>query len=118
MQSRTYALKDAERLLPLLRAIRRELRDRTFEAARLEELREALLPSAKAHQADLATLEAELSTQRRELRRAEKEVETLGCRVDQDRPLRIVVPSAEGDLAIDGELTKTTMRRLPLRQGV
>ncbi|MBI5435239.1 MAG: DUF2203 family protein [Planctomycetes bacterium] len=118
MRSRTYALKDAERLLPLLRAVRRELRDRTFEVARLEELREALLPSAVAHHADLSMLEAELSTQRRELRRAEKEVETLGCRVDQDRPLRIVVPSTDGDLAIDGDLSKTTMRRLPLRQGV
>lgn len=118
MQSRTYAVKDAERMLPLLRAIRRELRDRTYEATRLEELREALLPSQRAHVDDLTLVEAELSAHRRELRRAEQELTALGCHVDQDRPLRIVVPSDEGNLAVDGELSKTTIRRLPLRQGV
>jgi hypothetical protein len=111
-------MKEAERLLPLLRAIRRELRDRTLEAARLEDLREALLPSPRAHQADLALVESDLSTQRRELRRAEREIGELGCRIDQDRPLRIVVPSDRGDLAVDGDLNKTTLRRLPLGQGV
>lgn len=118
MQARTYAIQEAERLLPLLRAIRRELRERTHETARLETLREALAPSPRAHAGDLALVESELSNHRRELRRAEQEVERLGCRIDLDRPLRIVVPSDQGDLAVDGELAKTTIRRLPLRQGV
>lgn len=114
MTSRTYAMKEAERMLPLLRAIRRELRDRTYEAARLE----ALMQASPADPAALAQLESELSTHRRELRRAERELADLGCHIDLDRPVRIVVPSDQGDLAVDGELAKTTIRRLPLRQGV
>ncbi|MCE9595527.1 MAG: hypothetical protein K8S98_15170 [Planctomycetes bacterium] len=111
-------MKDAERLLPLLRAIRRELRDRTYEATRLEDLRDALRPTQQAHAADLNLLESDLSTQLRELRRTEKELTDLGCRLDQDRPLRIVVPSDQGDLAVDGDLAKTTLRRLPVTQRV
>jgi hypothetical protein len=116
MRSHIYAMKDAERLLPLLRAIRRELRERTFEAARLEDLRDALKPTQGAHAADLNVIEASLSTELRELRRAEKELGDLGCRLDQDRPLRILVPSDQGDLAVDGDLSKTTLRRLPVAQ--
>jgi hypothetical protein len=114
MQNQTTALRAAERLLPLLRSVRREIRERTLEAARLEERIEALVPR-RVHVNEINTLESELSTHRRELRRIERELAELGCKQDGDRPLRILVPSPEGDLVVDGELTKTAIRRLPLQ---
>lgn len=73
---------DAERTLPLVRAISREVRERTD---RLEAL-EARQVSGERN----PTLESELSQHRRELRACERELARLGYSIDADDPHRIV----------------------------
>ena len=73
---------DAERTLPLVRAIGREVRERTRVMEALE---------ARAVRGDNSVgLEAELAMQRRELRSCEKELARLGYGIDADDPHRIV----------------------------
>ena len=69
MQAPNYALRDAERLMPLLRAIRREIRERTLAVTKIEQLLETLSKNRRAHRDLMGRLESELSTQRRELHR-------------------------------------------------
>ncbi len=73
---------DAERTLPLVRAIGREVRERT----RLIEALEARAVSGERG----SRLESELSQQRRELRSCECELARLGYGIDADDPHRIV----------------------------
>ena len=113
MQAPTYALRDAELLMPLLRVIRHEIRERTLAVTRLEQLLEAPAPVHRVHREDVGRIESELSTQRRELRRVERELAELGCKQDEDRPLRILIPSKDGALACDGELAKTRILHFP-----
>ncbi len=115
MQTQTITVNEAERLLPLIRAIRREIRERTLAAADLEQRLEALASTRKVHAREIAAIESELSAHRRELRRIERELHELGCKQDSDRPLRILMPSEDGELAVDGELSKTAIRRIPLQ---
>jgi chromosome segregation ATPase len=115
MQTKTSTVNEAERLLPLIRVIRREIRERTLAATDLEQRLEALAPTRKAHAAEITAVESELSGHRRELRRIERELRELGCKQDSDRPLRILLPSDDGELAVDGELSKTAIRRIPLQ---
>ena len=78
----TRTKEDPERTLPLLRAIGREVRERTRIIEALE---------ARAVGGDNSVgLEAELSIQRRELRACEKELARLGYGIDADDPHRIV----------------------------
>ena len=74
--------EDSDRTLPLLRAIGREVRERTRIIESLE-ARAVLGEHGSA-------LEAELSNQRRELRSCEKELARLGYVIDADDPHRIV----------------------------
>ncbi len=74
--------EDADRTLPLLRAIGREVRERTH-------LIEAMEGRAVGGD-NSAGLAAELSSQRRELRDCEKELARLGYGIDADDPHRIV----------------------------
>ena len=74
--------QDLDRTLPLLRAIGREVRERTRMIESLE---------ARAVRGEnSASLEAELSNERRELRSCEKELARLGYGIDADDPHRIV----------------------------
>ena len=73
---------DAERTLPLVRAIGREVRERT----RVLEALEARAVRGEQN----VVLESELATQRRELRTCEKELARLGYGIDADDPHRIV----------------------------
>ena len=113
MLTRNYDIQDAERLMPLLRAIRRELRERTLKTAELESRLTDLSEDRQANAKQIQRLESELSTQLRETRRVEKELGELGCTVDEDRPLRILIPSEDGQLACDGDLAKTRIHRIP-----
>ena len=81
----TQALRtqlDVERALPLVRAIAREVRERTH-----------LLESLEARSASGERgprIESELSLQRRELRACERELARYGYGIDADDPHRIV----------------------------
>lgn len=73
---------DEVRALPLVRAIGREVRERTRAIDALE-AREA---SGECN----GVLESELSAERRSLRACERELARLGYGIDADDPLRIV----------------------------
>ncbi len=89
----TQALRtqvDAQRSLPLVRAIAREVRERT-----------QLLESLEARSAGGERgprIEAELSLQRRELRSCERELARFGYAIDADDPHRILGQGASYNL--------------------
>ena len=90
---RAYEHTQAEALVPLLRAIHRELRDRALRVRFLSRRVPELEPGLERDM-----LEAELSTHRRELRRANEELERLGCALDDDHPGRVLIPGWDGEL--------------------
>jgi hypothetical protein len=109
MKSRTYALQEAEKIVPLLRSIGREIKSRQRAA---DEMRKHLASLRAQRRVDgdkpsADNLEAQIATHLRELRSAEKELERLGCRLDEEHPLRILIPSPNGDWAFDGHLEET-----------
>jgi chromosome segregation ATPase len=111
MNTKSFARKDAERLMPLLRSIGREMRERTKAIDSLEQRLEALSDSRRVHGEEIASLESQLSNHRRELRRIESEVGQLGCNLDADHPLRILIPAEGGALAFEGPLDDTQYYR-------
>lgn len=111
MIHKSFARHDAERLLPLVRSIGREIEERTRTAAELVERLTRLSAAAPDDRDDVTRLESELSTARRELRRAEKELENLGCSLDGDHPLRVLFPGSGETFAWEGPLDRTTFYR-------
>jgi hypothetical protein len=112
MKRRVYALKEVQRMVPLLRSIGREIHSRRHSAEEigkhLESLRSRSHPSP-----DLSHLEAQLSTHRREIHAAVRELEHLGCRLDEQHPPRILIPSPNGHWAFDGHLDDTRFYAAP-----
>lgn len=91
--------EEAERLLPLLRSIGREIRSRAIEAARIQHLIESLRPGCPVHRLEIRELQSQLSAQVREKRRAEKELQRLGCRADANK---ILIPAPSGEHVLQG----------------
>lgn len=90
---------DAQRLVPLLDSIFREVAERRRQARLLEKQLVAAQQGGKAEddQSDhLLELRAQLATQRRELRLAQKEFERLGCSVDEHNPNRVLILGPNG----------------------
>lgn len=100
MKRHTYNTTSVQRLLPLLRSISTELRERSDA---IEDLDQRLLElqskgGRRKKSNELLNAEATLAHHRRELRLAQGELGKLGCVQDQDHPLRILIPGAQGDL--------------------
>jgi hypothetical protein len=106
----SYEREEAERLVPLLRSIGREVRARQSELARIEDRMSALRPTRHVHGDELARLESERSTHCRALRHAEEELARLGCRLDEGEAVRILVPADRSEHQIDGFLGQTCFR--------
>mgnify|MGYP003573213230 CR=1 FL=1 len=106
--------REPSKLLPVLRSIARELRQRKALIVTLEARRNAFSESPKIHGSDLANTDAELAIQRRELRRVTKELELLGCRVEDDEPLRIALPDEGRTYTFSWELDQTQFYSQPL----
>jgi chromosome segregation ATPase len=121
MKRRIYALKEAERIVPLLRSIGRELSTRRRAADELQKNLDSLAaPGRRASRREVwegtrrqTDLEAELATHLREIHGAEKELERLGCSLDEQHPLRILIPSPNGHWAFDGALDDTRFYATP-----
>lgn len=111
MIHKSFDRHDAERLLPLVRSIGREIEERTHTAAELVERLTKLSSDSQERRDEVNRLESELSTARRELRRAEKELERLGCALDGDHPLRVLFPGSGETFAWEGPLDRTTFYR-------
>jgi predicted nucleic acid-binding protein len=90
MIRKSYDARNAEALIPLLRSITNEIQEREEaidrRTARLHVAGAALTARERSQ------LEAELSVQKRELRMALRELERLGCMLDLDHPLRVLIP--------------------------
>lgn len=106
--------RSVSQIIPLLRSISRELRERTEAIEALEERLEAFSSTRRIHEADVANIQAELMTQRRELRYAEQELERLGCSLDEKDGKRIVFQGQEGGFSFSWNLDDTQFyRRMP-----
>lgn len=96
--NRSYDSRNADRLIPLLRSVQRELRERADHIRGLR-VRMANLPRTAAGLDEQRTIQAELAHHKLEVRLARKEIERLGCAIDEQRPERVLIPGVDGDLA-------------------
>jgi DNA-binding transcriptional ArsR family regulator len=103
---KTYERKDAERMMPLVRSIGREIKERTRAIEALEQRHRAASGELDA------LFDAELSSQRRELRQVTNELERLGLSIDAKDPLRILIPGTGGSWAYEGQLDDTQFRAI------
>lgn len=97
MNRHSYDPERAERLLPLLRSITAEIRERSEAIDALERELQELGGTRRARERR-GELEASLSIERRELRVSRRELERLGCALDEDHPLRVLIPGVDGAL--------------------
>src|SRR5262245_60206275 len=111
MTTKHFARKEAERLVPLLRSMGREIRERSQVIDRLEEQLSSLSLQRDQHRPGIFQIESELALHRRELRRVERELEQLGCNLDADHPLRILIPGQGEQFAYEGRLDQTQFYR-------
>jgi hypothetical protein len=113
MKTRIYALKEAERIVPLLRSIGREISSRRRAADEIQKHLESIPDRLREEAPDKPNLEAELATHLREIHCAERELARLGCKLDEQHPLRILIPSPNGHWAFDGHLEDTRFYATP-----
>ena len=95
-----YDREKAGQLVPLLRSITREILERTKAIEALEATFDAVqmpMRSRRGAARDFRT-QAEVANHRRELRRAKQELSRLGCALDSDHPLRILIPGEDGEM--------------------
>lgn len=107
---------DAQKLVPLLDAIFREVAERRREV-RLLEKQLAALKRDGSEQDTLDTdqtveLRARLAVQRRELRLARKEFERLGCEVDEHNPNRVLILGPNGRQAYRWDAGDSAVQRI------
>ena len=94
-----YDREKAARLVPLLRSITRELLERAQAIELLEARLEGQGNTAQHKRTpESANARSELAQQRRDLRLARQELARLGCALDLDHPLRILIPGERGDI--------------------
>jgi len=98
MKRTTYDRRSAEQLLPLIRSIASEISERSDAIEVLEERVLALRAGWKDGKPsdEFLNVQSELSNQRRETRLARLELARLGCSLDEDRPLRVLIPGLDG----------------------
>lgn len=98
-----YNYTGADRLIPLIRVIHREIRDRS-EAVRnintqLHQLGKAgTRRSTRAHELEAFGLQADRSNHKREIRVAKKELARMGCLLDEENPFRVLIPGTNGEI--------------------
>ena len=114
MSTKSFARRDAERLLPLVRSIGREIRERSRAIDELEERLADLADERELHRDEIARTDSELSCHRRELRRVERELAEIGCNLDADHPLRILIPGRGEQFAWEGRFDRTQFYRKPI----
>jgi hypothetical protein len=98
-----YDYTGADRLIPLIRMIHREMRERADAIRGINIQLHRQQSATSLGQPTLAefsevNLLANLSNHKREIRKAEKELTRLGCCVDGDNPFRVLIPGANGEI--------------------
>ena len=97
----SYTHETATLMVPFLMGICTEISERTANARRIKRSIRTLENQAGDNDGaleDLRNLRAELANQRRELRHARGELESLGCVLDHGHPQRILIPGEDGTL--------------------
>ena len=101
---KAYDRTTARQLVPLLESITREVVDRLHEVrllqgklALLEQENQRVGLSAEKS-GEFLELRAVVANHRRQIRLAMKELERLGCVVDEDNPLLIFIPGTDGNI--------------------
>src|SRR5688572_30583776 len=99
MTRNSYDEQRAVRLVPLLRSITKEIQERAQSIDRLEHERKRQSPKGEERERArrLREIDAELAMNRRQLRVATREIERLGCALDDQHPLRVLIPGADGE---------------------
>ncbi|MDP6410919.1 MAG: DUF2203 family protein [Planctomycetota bacterium] len=92
-----YNNRSADRLIPLLRVIQREIRERG-DAVRILENRLGTFSIDQADSPAFLATRAELSNHRREIRLSKKELERIGCSLDAAQPNRVLIPGSNGEI--------------------
>ena len=101
---KAYDRTTARQLVSLLKSITREVVERLHEVrifqGRLALLAQETLDSGAAvtSSGEYIELRAALSNHRRQIRLAMKELERLGCVVDEHNPLLIFIPGSDGNI--------------------
>lgn len=91
MKLKNYDAPHAEALIPLLRSITNEIQEREQAIDRLT-ARLHFLEDSKTASDERSNIEASLAEHKRERRLALREIERLGCALDLDHPLRVLIP--------------------------
>lgn len=115
MKKNAYDRKEASNLLPLLRSVGREIRERSRTVGVLLHQLDDASRNERPLTDDGRSLQADLAIERRELRLAKRELTRLGCTLDEDHPFRILIPGEKGNL-IEGftwKLDDTSIRPAP-----
>lgn len=101
--TKSYDYDGAERLIPLLRVMNREISERRdairSASIRIKQLRSDTSLSVRERRTQEGFLHAEIANHKRELRLANKELSRLGCLVDELDPSTVHIPGQDG--AID-----------------
>lgn len=100
MNRNVYDEQRALQLVPLLRSITNEIQERALWIERLEHRLDVVTRATRAPKRTetLREIEANLAENRRQLRIAKRELERLGCALDEDHPLRVLIPGTNGEL--------------------
>jgi hypothetical protein len=106
---KAYDSRGAERLIPLLRQIQKEIRQRSDSIRKCYVQIKGLGNSRKTLS---GALRAEISNHKREIRHARKEFDRLGCLIDETAPYRVLIPGADGTNGFAWELGETTVREV------
>jgi len=106
---KAYDYRAAERLIPLLRNIQKEIRERS-DAIRRAYVRIKGLGNTR--RSAEAAFRAEISSHKREIRLARKELTRLGCLLDEASPHRVLIPGHDGtlDCGFAWEFGETTVQ--------
>ena len=95
MKNKQYTRRQALSMIPLLEGITVEIADRQTRVLGIESMIQALRPTAHVHKEDIQSHQAELASQRMELRRAGKELDRLGCSLALTDPLEVFIPGED-----------------------
>ena len=110
----TYNNENARRLIPLLESITSELANRLHEVKILQGRLSRLADEPLSD--EFMDLKARLAQHRREIRYTLRELESLGCVIDESVPAQILIPGEDGSLE-DGytlDLASSSLRRSSL----
>ena len=92
-----YERAQADRMIPFLASISREVGERVRIIRRKERVLERLRSNA-TEDAETRVLQSELANHKRALRHAEKELERLGCALNDSPTRSVLIPGPSGAL--------------------